>query len=799
MKKYISLLISILCIISCHTNKVEVDWYEGERNPETGIKKYTIVLKNIPKDAQDWSLWFSMPWCKNFTTDSLSTAQLLEVEAISYRIVPFKDENGSAILPAGDSVVVNFYSPVKFSFRAWDAEGFAFQNEQGEPLPVKANYHYLPLVDDTERVKAFGSKMKYIEPELHDMIPSLKRVEYSDNTSGIYIKINDLQVKTISESHPKGWYRLVIGENTYAEVVDRSGLIYAKTTLQHLLETSTDGTLRSMEIEDWPDLEHRGLMLDVARRFVPIWKLKEYLDLMSRYKLNVLHLHLSDDDGWRLEIPDMEELTSVGGYRAIPEIDANGGYMEDEAMIPSYDGTISKSDTTGLANGFYSADEFVDLLHYADSLCIKVVPEVDLPGHARAAIVAMTARNKRLGYDDIVLTDPDDSSKYRSATGYFYNTMDVSKEDPYRLIEKVFDGIIAVYKKAGIPLDEIHTGGDEVPKGAWMGSPSCHRLLESKGFDVSRIAPWAKCDESTLTKEQKSARNEAKKILRSHYTERLLDIAQERGVKVSGWHEMVGNLDKNTYERLIRQTAWVNYWRSKADYVHKMANDGFPVVLSNGSNTYADEGYSANMEEFGNFWAGPVDEKRSYALLPYDLYRSIRWDFYDKDLDLTDPGKDKTQLNCPENIKGIQVQLFMGAAIRSYKDMEYMLFPKALGAFERAWNTRPEWSKKAEDKETFVESFNRFYSIILDREIPFYANKEMRFHLPQPVIEVIDGTLYGYTHIPEAIIRYEKGDKTPTETSPALSEPVALDIETDVISARLFYHGEHSVSTIWRR
>jgi hypothetical protein len=141
----------------------------------------------------------------------------------------------------------------------------------------------------------------------------------------------------------------------------------------------------------------------------------------------------------------------------------------------------------------------------------------------------------------------------------------------------------------------------------------------------------------------------------------------------------------------------------------------------------------------------------------------------------------------------------MGAAIRSYKDMEYMLFPKALGAFERAWNTRPEWSKKAEDKETFVESFNRFYSIILDREIPFYANKEMRFHLPQPVIEVIDGTLYGYTHIPEAIIRYEKGDKTPTETSPALSEPVALDIETDVISARLFYHGEHSVSTIWRR
>lgn len=83
MKYIIFLLLAILCTISCGQNKMEVEWYEGERDPETGIKKYTIVLKNIPKDARDWSLWFSMPWCKNFATDSLSTAQLLEVEAVS--------------------------------------------------------------------------------------------------------------------------------------------------------------------------------------------------------------------------------------------------------------------------------------------------------------------------------------------------------------------------------------------------------------------------------------------------------------------------------------------------------------------------------------------------------------------------------------------------------------------------------------------------------------------------------------------------------------------------------------------
>ena len=102
-----------------------------------------------------------------------------------------------------------------------------------------------------------------------------------------------------------------------------------------------------------------------------------------------------------------------------------------------------------------------------------------------------------------------------------------------------------------------------------------------------------------------------------------------------------------------------------------------------------------NKEEFGNAWAGPVDEKRTFALLPYDLYRSIRWDRWDNDLDLTNPGAGRVPLIGADHISGVQVQLFMGAAIRSYSDMEYMLFPKALGAFDRAWNAHPEWGKDA--------------------------------------------------------------------------------------------------------
>ena len=124
-----------------------------------------------------------------------------------------------------------------------------------------------------------------------------------------------------------------------------------------------------------------------------------------------------------------------------------------------------------------------------------------------------------------------------------------------------------------------------------------------------------------------------------------------------------------------------------------------------------------------------------------------------------------------------------------------MLFPKALGAFDRAWNAHPVWEKDAASAESFLESFNRFYSIIIDREMPWYRTRGMRFHLPQPVIFAEDSVLKGYTPIPDAVIHYEFGSTTPTLSSPILDNSVPIPASVDLITARTFYLGETSVST----
>ena len=761
--KNVWILLLLAVFSSCSDKPVEAVWYEG--------KPHTIVIRNLPHTSEGWTVWFSTPALKKLEMDPASTAELVEVEGNFYRIVPKTDKWAK-----GDSAVVRYSVSNKMYFRASVPEGLSFQKGFGKPRAIHTQYVYKDLEPDADRVAAFTSQQKYVPTAVTDMIPALKTVSLLEGEPVAASCLTDeLPVEMVSDKHPEGWYRLILdASGIRAQAADRSGALYAKVTLNRLAEASAGAPLPAMEIEDWPDFSYRGLMLDPARHFIPAWKLKDYIRLMTRYKLNVLHLRLADDDAWRLEIPDLPRLTEYGAFRAVPKLMRDGSICEKDALQPSWDGTVSKRDTSRMANGFYTREEFKELLRFADSLCIRIVPEFDMPGHSRAVVHCLPE-----------VTDPADTSVYTSpAGGYHRNCLDVSLEGTYRFISTVMDNVIALYAEAGFPLTEIHLGGDEVARGAWMGSPSCHRILEAAGFDVSRLAGGAS-----------SAQAEARVILRSYFTNRILDLAKERGIKVAGWHELAGNLDDATRERLSGEAAWINYWRSKPDGVHKFLNDGLPVILSNGSNTYADEAYSFNREEFGNSWAGVVDEKRSFALLPYDLYRSIRWDNYDNPVDLTDPGKGKVALRKPENIKGVQVQLFMGGAVRKYADIDYLLFPKVLGAFDRAWNARPAWSAKAADPEVFLEAFNRFYSIIIDREMPWFRAGGMRFHLPQPCISVEDGKLVGYSPIPGAEIRYEFGTATPTASSPVLEGPVSIPDSVTRVTARTFYLNETSVST----
>jgi hexosaminidase len=216
-------------------------------------------------------------------------------------------------------------------------------------------------------------------------------------------------------------------------------------------------------------------MVDIARNFQSKQQLLKTLDLMALYKLNVLHFHFSDDEGWRLEIPGLPELTTVGARR--------GHALNDENFLhPSFG---SGPDIASHGTGFYSKADFIEILKYAKERHIDVIPEIETPGHARAAVASMTARYNRLlkegqkaEAEQYLLYHPADTSKYKSVQRWYRNVIDVSLPSTYTFLEKVVDEIVLMYKEANAPLETLHFGGDEVPGGVWAGSPAVHRLMK---------------------------------------------------------------------------------------------------------------------------------------------------------------------------------------------------------------------------------------------------------------------------------------------------------------------------------
>src|SRR5690606_15584789 len=268
------------------------------------------------------------------------------------------------------------------------------------------------------------------------------------------------------------------------------GAFYAVQSLLNMMpkeawkDKQSTISLRGIHVVDEPRFGYRAVMLDVARNFQSKDQILKVLDLMALYKLNVLHFHLNDDEGWRLEIPGLPELTDVGGQR---------GHVSDKNtnLWPSYGSGASVDNKTG--SGYYSRTEFIEILRYAHARHIQVIPEVETPGHARAAIKAMDARYAKFKEEGdsvaakaYLLRDLADESIYRSIQNWNDNVIDVSLPSTYSFLEKVTDEIIQMYTDAGASLATIHFGGDEVPEGVWEKSPSVQRLLASRS-DLSGV------------------------------------------------------------------------------------------------------------------------------------------------------------------------------------------------------------------------------------------------------------------------------------------------------------------------
>ena len=451
--------------------------------------------------------------------------------------------------------------------------------------------------------------------------------------------------------HTEGWYRLTLGPDGKAQVEseDESGAFFARTTLSKLPEETKD-----LVIEDWPDLGLRGFMLDVVRDFRTKEEVLKVLDIMASYKLNLLHFHLGDDEAWCLEIPQLPDLTAFSGHHEMPDWDLK----ETEALKPTANGRFGN--TT-----FFTEQEYKEILQYAWERRIQVVPEFDAPGHSRAAIKAMQHYEGRTGDQSFRLQDPADTSHYWTAQDFTDNVLDPDLPGVYKFYSVVFDEVIRMHREAGVPLPGIHIGGDEVPQGCWAGRD--------------------------------------RKRVKDTFTRGMLQLAQERGLKLAGWQEIVENIEPETLEALKKQLLFVNAWETRgenADLPARLANAGVPVLLSNVQNAYVDLAYSDDPMEIGLHWGGYVDERKSFAL-PVWNYEGLQK---------------------PENIVGAEALLW-SENLRSFDNTTYQMLPKALGVWERAWNATSDWA----DEEAFQKDFDRFYSIVKKKEMPVWDAQGLNY------------------------------------------------------------------------
>ena len=691
-----TLLSLAVCLLATACAKpCRIVWTEGPTDPETGKTIHTMTIQNPPAGT-DWTLWFSQ-FRTPVTMQEGSPAEILHHGGTLYRIAPTTDTRGEdMVLRYEARALVN-------QCRA--PEGFHLQQKGKKPIPVNAEYVFLP----SEPVHTFD----YTPADLtaFDMIPRLKKVEL---TGGTYTFDEDDIPVFPAEDKPHGWYRITLDGSARIEFADEDGAYYASVTLANIKRASASAanggplTVPCAVIEDWPDLPYRGIMLDVSRNFTKKDDLLKLIDILAHYKVNRLHLHFGDDEGWRVEMDGLPELTSYGAYRGIPTLNEDGTISEPDALMYTYCVTPDRNDTKTTGNGYYSQADYIEILKYAKARHMLVIPEFDIPGHSRAAVKSMEYRFRTTGDATYRLWDPKDTSKYNSAQDYNDNVIDVSLPSTYAFIAKVFDNLIALHAEAGVPLDAIHIGGDEVPDGSWEGSPSCQALLEANGqTDVD----W----------------------LKDYFTNRVLDIAEARGVKIAGWQEVAQNLEPDTYERIKRNLGFTSFWavsRGRDKIGYTFANDGIPVVLSNSSNAYFDLAYNWSKTERGHSWAGFIDERRSFSFLPYDLYKSVRWDDQGRPTELATASEGKPALT-PEGkpfILGVQGQLW-SETLRKFDHVTYYLFPKALGLFERGWNAAPAWAETTQpDDPAFVADFDRFFTTIVEREYPYYESQGISWH-----------------------------------------------------------------------
>jgi hexosaminidase len=661
------------------------------------------------------------------------------------------------------------------------------QNQSIRDIPVDSLVKIFPtpvfyketggefILDDNIRIVSapvFLSEKNYVFQTLKGMLPMRKN--------------NADKGKTIS------LVQKPMGDEAYELIVKRDGITIAAATpagvfygiqsLKTLISPASyqrkrqSIVIKNVVVKDEPRFGYRALMLDVARNFQSKHQILKLLDVMSLYKLNVLHFHLTDDEGWRLEIDGLPQLTQVGGKRGHQF--ASGKYLQP--------GLGSGPDVRNVSgSGYYTKRDFIEILKYATQRHIWVIPEIESPGHARAAIKAMDARYayyKALGKTEeaerYLLHDKNDTSKYTSVQYYNDNVVDVAMPSTYRFVDAVTADIVKMYQEARAPLQTIHLGGDEVPVGVWLGSPAFQKLMRADTSIKSADDLWF------------------------YYYERVSKILASRKLYLTAWEETglvkatvnnqkINILNKGLLNHNVHLEVWNNVlgWGAE-DLAYKQANAGYKVILSCVSNLYLDMAYEKSFDEPGYYWGGYIDMDKFFKFIPYNYFKNTTEDRMGKPLNKSYlQAKEQLTPTGKANIIGLQGALW-GETLKSGQRMEYMLLPKLLGLAERAWSAEPEWAVVADSTRSsalYTESWSRFVNILGKLELPrldHYASG-FSYRIPQAGAVLQNNTIIVNSQLPGFKVRYTADGSIPNKHSAVYTKPIALQPK-QIIKLSLF-------------
>lgn len=540
-----------------------------------------------------------------------------------------------------------------------------------------------------------------------------------------------IRIDPAASKKAEGYILDVKGSGIAITAHDAAGASHALRSLAQ--QAAFDkGMLAPLHVEDAPEYGFRGLHIDLGRNFHGRDQLLKLVEAMAAYKLNKLHLHLADDEGWRIEIPALPELAAVGSKRCHDP-------AEQTCLLPQLG---AGPDGAGGVNGYLSVDDYVAIVQAAAVRQIEVIPSIDMPGHSRAAIRAMevrharlTAAGKKAEAETYRLIDPADTTEYRSIQHYSDNTLNVCLPSAYRFVDTVVDALADMHRQAGVPLKTFHLGADETA-GAWVKSPACMAMIAENGGDTGKLTP--------------------------RFIERVSKSLAAKGLEAAGWSDGMGHTETAAMPKKVQTNIWGVLHAGAIREAHDQMNRGWDAVLSIPDLGYFDMPYAPHPDESGYNWASRgVDPYQVFGFMPDNLpanAATIR--------NIQAEGKaieDKPVLQPGHRAAGLQAQLW-SETIRTDAQVDYMLFPRLLALAERAWTPAPwtpayqagasyEWGDARVDAVKLKAGWQDFAGRTA-AQFPMLEKMGVAYRVAPPGARIANGKLEANSMFPGTAIEY---------------------------------------------